>query len=331
MSQSLVLERASQMPNGFIPTYSYRPAVAPSVPVKLRSLSSRRGRLFAGGTYFRSIDPGRTANNITVQIVKEDGIGYLIVVNQNLQYDENVLGPAGIRTRILDLTGSNWNDLVRIDSLDGTPLAHYYSIRCSIAFARQNGSPYTLPTPIETAPFASEKLFARSGKLAVKIEKSTANFTAGSVISIAPRFRIYKLSALSIPPGVDSAGLPTLGYDGYDIVDMRSQVNATNTWVQMLERSGTPTGTDGVPGTPPAVKFDEQDDRVDDPVGSEFAQTNLSGGDGLPENPTLERTGPSRSIVFVNYGEKYNGSLGETNTVYEWVGSDAIAGEWKAY
>ena len=51
----------------------------------------------------------------------------------------------------------------------------------------------------------------------------------------------------------------------------------------------------------------------------------------MPDGPTAERTGPSRSIVLVNYGEKYDGSLGETNTMYEWVGNDAVAGEWKSY
>lgn len=319
------------MPNGLTPTYSYKPPLALSAPVKMRGLSTRRGRLFAGGTYFRSIDPGRTANNITVQLVKEVDDYYLIVTNRNLQYDENVLGPTGLKTKILDMTGSNWNDLVRIDQLDTvSPRAQTYSISCSIAFARQNGQPFTLPAFTATVPFTLEKLFAISGKLAVKIEKNTANFTSANVISIAPRFKIYKLLALSVPATTDPATGTTTGpFDGIDIVDMRAQVNAAKIWIEMLERSGTQASDPAAP--PLAVKFDEQDDGVDDPVGSVLVETNLSGGDGLPDNPTVEKTGPSRSIVFINYGEKYNGSLGETNTVYEWVGSDAVAGEWKAY
>lgn len=321
------------MPNGLTPTYAYKPAFSSSTPVKLRGLSTRRGRLFAGGTYFRSIDPGRTTNNITVQIVKEGDDGYLIVTNRNLNYQENVLGPTGLVTKVLDMTGSNWNDLVRVDQLDGvSPRAQQYSISCSIAFARQIGQPYTLPTPTATSIFQLERLVSMSGKLAVKIEKSAAVFTPSSVISIAPRFKIYKLLPLTVPAATDPAtGTTTPEYNGYDIADLRAQVNAAKTWVEMLERSGDPPSAAGAPPAIPGVKFDVQDDRVDDPVANVFSEVNLAGGDGLPDNPTVEKTGPSRSIVFINYGEKYNGSLGETNIVYEWVGSDAVAGEWKAY
>jgi hypothetical protein len=62
-----------------------------------------------------------------------------------------------------------------------------------------------------------------------------------------------------------------------------------------------------------------------------FTVKNLENGDGLPDNPNREKTGPSRSLCFVNYGEKPDGSLGEHNTVYEWVGDSASAGSWKSY
>ncbi len=331
---SRALEPASLMPNGLAPTYAYKPPSNPAQPVRMRGLSTRRGRAFIGGTYFRSIDPGRTANNITVQIVKEGDDGYLIVTNRNLNYQENVLGPAGIVTKVLDMTGSNWNDLVRVEGLDGvSPRAQTYSISCYVAFQRQIGQPYTLPAPTSTVAFPMDRLVSIPGKLAVKIEKSAAVFTPSSVISIAPRFKIYKLLPLIIPAATDPAtGVTTPEYNGYDIPDMRAQVNAAQTWIEMLERSGTPASDPAGPPAPPlAVKFDEQDDGLDDKVAMVFAETNLEGGDGLPDNPTVEKTGPYRSIVFINYGEKYNGSLGETNTVYEWVGSDAVAGEWKAY
>ena len=296
-------------------------------------LSSRRGRSFAGGTYFRSIDPGRTANNITVQIVKEGSDGYLIVTNRNLNYQENVLGPTGLIVKVLDMTGSNWNDLIRVERLDEvSPRAQQYSISCSIAFARQNGQPHTLPAPLATSAFPLNRLVSMSGKLAVKIEKSAAVFIQSSVISIAPRFKIYKLLALSIQAATDPVtGTSTPEYNGYDIADMRTQVNAAKTWVEMLERSGTPAAEPGAAPNPPAIKFDQQDDGIDEPVAKVFSEANLAGGDGLPDGPTAERTGPSRSIVLVNYGEKYDGSLGETNTMYEWVGDDAVAGEWKSY
>ena len=330
---SLAPQRALLMPNGLTPTYAYKPAFSSSSEVKLRGLSTRRGRLFAGGTYFRSIDPGRTANNITVQLVKEGADAYLIVTNRNHQYNENVLGPTGLITKVLDLTGSNWNDLVRVEALDGiSPRAQQYSISCSVAFARQIGQPFTLPTPIATSAFQLERLVSLSGKLAVKIEKSAAIFTSSSVISIAPRFKMYKLLALTVPAATDPAtGTITPEYNGWDIADMRTQVNAAAIWIEMLERSGDPPAVGGGPPAVLGVKFDVQDEGVDAAVASEIAEANLIGGDGLPNTPTIEKTGPSRSIVFINYGEKHNGSLGETNTMYEWVGSDAVAGEWKAY
>lgn len=317
-----------------MPNNSYTPALDLISPVTLRSLSTRRSRLFAGGTYIRSIDSGQTANNITAQIVKEGADTYLIIVNQNLQYDENILGPVGLRTRILDMTGSKWNDLLRIEQLDTvSPRAQQYSISCSVAFARQNGSQSTLPQPTAIVPFALEKLFALSGKLAVKVEKNTANFTSNSVISIAPRFKIYKLLPLIIPAATDPVtGTATPEYNGIALANMRTQVNAAKIWVDMPERSGTPASDPaGPPAQPLAVKFDQQDDSIDAPVGTVFAEQNLSGGDGLPDNPTIEKTGPTRSIVLINYGEKSDGSLGEVNTVYEWVGEDALNGRWKAY
>ena len=324
---------ASPMPNGLTPTYGYKPHVDSSAAVKMRVVSARRGRLFAGGTYFRSIDSGRTANNITVQIVKEGSDAYLIVTNYNLSYQENVLGPAGLIVKVLDMSGSNWNDLVRIDQLNEvSPRTQQYSISCSIAFARQNGQLHSLPAPTTTTAFQLNRLVSLSGKLAVKIEKSAAIFTQSSVISITPRFKIYKLLALSIAAATDPVTtIATPAYDGYDIVNMRTQVNASKMWVAMLERSGTQPTEPGATPSPPAIKFDQQDDDIDQPVASIFTETNLAGGDGLPDGPTAEKTGPSRSIILVNYGEKYDGSLDETNTIYEWVGDSVVIGEWKTY
>ena len=283
---------------------------------RIRTVSALRARSFAGGTFFRSIDPGRDANNFTVQIVKEGSDGYLIVTNRNLNYHDNVIGPTGMIVKVLDMTGSNWNDLVRIDQLNGaSSRIHKYSISCSIAFARQNGQPHTLPAPTTTTAFQLNRLFSMSGKLAVKIEKSAAVFTQSSVISIAPRFKIYKLS-------------PSLNSVGYAIANMRTQVNNAKTWIEMLPRSG---GLTSERGGPPPIKFDQQDMGVDMSVTNLFDEVNLTGGDGLPDNLAIVNTGPSRSLILINYVENHDGSLEEANTMYEWVGGNADAVKWKAY
>ncbi len=76
---------------------------------------------------------------------------------------------------------------------------------------------------------------------------------------------------------------------------------------------------------------DVQDEGSDADGLAPFAQSFLTGGDGLPDSPNNEVTGPFRSIIHLNYGERHNGSLAELNVVYEWAGEDASTGSWVAY
>ena len=80
----------------------------------------------------------------------------------------------------------------------------------------------------------------------------------------------------------------------------------------------------------PPRKSDAQDSRIDDPTLHAFNDTYLGGGDGLPEYP-VESTGPTRALVHINYGERPDGTLGDINIVYEWVGVSQTVGEWKRY
>ena len=57
------------MPNGSSPKYKYRPPVVPKT-AHLRTCSSRRGRLWEGGTYFRSRDTGLRTNNISIEVLE---------------------------------------------------------------------------------------------------------------------------------------------------------------------------------------------------------------------------------------------------------------------
>jgi len=76
-------------------------------------------------------------------------------------------------------------------------------------------------------------------------------------------------------------------------------------------------------------KTDEQDGGEDALVLSAFPDTRLTGGDGLPLTPIGINTGPYKSLVLLNYGEKPNGGLADVNEMYEWVGESATVGEWK--
>jgi hypothetical protein len=201
-----------------------------------------------------------------------------------------------------------------------------------ISFARQEALPFTLPTPTELGEFTFGKLFV-SGKLSVQLTKKSSPYASGDRIFIAPRTRLYSLSALTATPPADPVtGVAGASQTGYDIADLRSKVNASNPWVEMKERTPLPASTgDGLPVLLPTTYIDAQDKLQDELVLTTFEVKNLANGDGLPANPNTEKTGPSRSIVHVNYGELENGSLGEHNTVYEWVGDSASAGSWKKY
>lgn len=318
------------MPSGTYPTYAYRPPL-PGTPPKIRKCSSLRGRLFSGGTYFRSTEPGRSANNITVGVIEESGNGYAVIQNKNIVYAENVIG--NCVTKILNFTGS-YTDLFVIDQLDTSPRIRKYSISLRIAFERQQSQPYVLPTLVELGSFVFDKLFS-TDKLSVLLSKTAVPFTSSDAIFITSRARIYQLSSITVTPPPDPVTMvqgPSV--TGWDIDNLRSQVTASDPWIQMLPRSGDTPGSAGPPPTPsvPATTvYDVQDSGVDDLVMVSFADSNLVGGDGLPDNPSIEVTGPTRSLVLVNYGEQPNGALGEYNKMYEWVGDTAIAGSWSQY
>jgi hypothetical protein len=294
--------------------------------------------LFKGGTYFRASDPGLPGNNITVEVIEASaptslttGEAYCIFTNQNLQFNENVIGAT---TKVLDIKGT-YQDLWIIDQLNTSPRARRYSISLRIAFLKQQGLPYTLPAPVELGTFTFDKLFTDPGKLSVLLQKKTAGFTSEDTIIIAPRTRMYQLLLVPAPTPDPSAPPPTTSVIGpafgWDIADLRLKVTASDKWIEMKERSGA--AADPVTGVmvPNLSPIDAQDDGVDDPFLSPFKASNLENGDGLPSSPNTEVSGPSRSLVHVNYGEEPNGVLGVHNTVYEWVGDSSIAGSWKAY
>lgn len=318
------------MPSGLLPSYGFKPTGS-GLP-NLRTCSSRRARLFAGGTYFRARDPGLQGNLLQGSVVQLDdpadgtGEGFFVLTNQNLKYSENITG-ADVDVRILALKAEP-TDLWIIDDLDTAPVAHYYSISLRIRFAIQNGDPYVLPDPLQVKPFQFGTLFS-SGKLSVFLEKNTAGFTPGQKLFVMQRAHLYPLLTVSKTPPLDETGAQPPDVFGFSIEDLRSKVQADE-WIEMLERSGPSTDAGGIV-TPNPNPVDLQDPGTDSLFLTPFDTTSFGNGDGLPASPNLESTGPSRSLVHVNYGELPNGALAEMNTVYEWVGDSSTAGSWKKY
>ena len=309
--------------------YLYRPPWSTSTKVNLRSCSSRRARLVAGGsssdsggTYWRAREPGMPGNRISVEVVKySNSDACCIITNHNLSYAENVTGPV-VKTNILELN-AGWRDLWTIKDLHtNTPRVHYYSISCQI------GVP--LPIPIEIGLFDFNKIFINGDKISIKLSPGSTPYTPSDVISIASRRRIYRLAPLTVSVS-DPATMSNSSFTGWDIANLRAQVNASNPWVEMLERSGDSALAPGGPVIPNPNKVDVQDTGLDGNVLYPFAEAYLSGGDGLPADPNVEHTGPGRSLVKVNYGEAPNGTLKEISTVYEWAGDTNVAGAWKKY
>jgi hypothetical protein len=274
-------------------------------------------------------------NLCTVEVYAYDPAeAYCRITNTGILYSENVTG-AECSVDLLEFdskVSGEAQDLYELYDLDTLiPHARKYSISLRISFARQEALPFNLPAPTELGEFTFGKLFV-SGKLSVQLTKKSSPYASGDRIFIAPRTRLYSLSALTATPPVDPV-TGTAGPDqtGYDITDLRTKVNASNPWVEMKERTPVPASVDGGPIILPTSFIDAQDKLQDDLVLTAFSVKNLENGDGLPDNPNREKTGPSRSIVHVNYGELDNGALGELNAVYEWVGDSASAGSWKKY
>jgi hypothetical protein len=312
------------MPSGLMPTYGYVPATSTAQPT-LRTCSSLRARLFAGGTYFRVREPGSAGNSISIAVIEFSGPatsqpdGICIVTNYVVDTQEMVSGPAKIQV----LTNRLPFDLrVVIDQLTTDARARVIRISSQIA---------PLPDEVlEESQFRFSRPFVRGNELVAKVTPGTPVFTPGDEIVITPRHRIYRLSPITVTEPDTGSG-PPVPQTGWDIADLRAKVNASDPWIEMLPRSGP---TDDGMGGPPVLNpnpADVQDEGVDETFLTTFDETFLTGGDGLPDTPAREHTGPTRSLVHINYGEQQNGSLGEVNTVYEWAGESAIDGAWRTY
>lgn len=280
----------------------YVPPFKPGTEARLRAVSARRGRLYAGGTYFRSKDIGQAANKISIRVVEFSGTDAVCVVqNDNIVSSEIVSSPVAINVISLSL---DYNEKIEITSLTA-PLAAAtkYSISAQIA-----------PPPPIVTPLGNVKLsnfFNIPSHFSGIMPPDTSVFTPSDKIIITPRTRVYRLQPLS---GTD----PETGssFSGWDIADLRTQINASDPWIEMPER-----GTDAQDLAP----------ATDSPVLSAFSKTYLSGGDGVPTTPSNENTGPSKALIFVAYSEGPDGAMRDVAEIREWVGESASSGEWRPY
>lgn len=312
------------MPNGGMPTYEYRPDDKQTTRVSTRS--SRRSRLWAGGTYFRATDPGWQGNNVTAEVLVEDTIYYAVFTNKNVDKD------LPYRLERNDLSS---RQIIIIQN----STASLYTISVKKMFELQSSSDDQVKSYFAGADATNT----------APLKNSLFGLVIGQLVDglvIRPRIKIFEMLPPAPPPqetssssGAGSTDPTTTGTQGGGpdpaILKLRLDVNAANFWVEMRERSTT-SSLGGSSGgavtqiiTPP--NGDVQDKETDAVTFTVFPETNFANGDGLPANPDTEKTGPSRSLVHINYGEQKNGSLTEHNTIYEWVGSTNTIGVWKAY
>jgi hypothetical protein len=290
------------MPLNIPKSYSFLPV--PIGEVKLVTRSSRRSRAWIGGTYFRSIERGESANQIRIGVLESGSEGIFIAHHTGLKGNVQVFGPTDLKSNfeLMDLN-LEWNEVIRISKIgDGSLSVDRYQIRW------ESGNGETLLNHLGT--ITPGRVFVAPGRMTAKLEAGT-NWSPGQVLEIRPNTHRVTLASRSVPGSEGSMAI-----QGWDISALRASINSDqNSYVYMPERGS----------------IDPQDTKTDDEILTAFPMTNMSGGDGLPLAPVGFNTGPERVLVHLNYAELDNGTLGEFNQVFEWVGSSSTQGSWQKY
>lgn len=305
---------------GQLPVYKYRPHISGESP-RVRTHSARRARYF-GDTYYRATEPGQAGNRISTAIVQVDSPtikGTFYVTNHNTIEKENVstTGNPTIEVDFLDCRNLNFNETITFTSLTPTELRAVYSISLQIA----PGGPITIQNS-DLGIVRLGDLFTGPKGISLQLNAEHTQLTPGDTVVLKARVQSYPLTWIIVnetaPDGT------TTDYKGWDIAKLRADVTANPlSWIQMPERSREKE-TDP-PIQPP---IDYQDEGFDAPVLETYDIKYLGNGDGLPVGPDEQKTGPSRSIVHLNYSETDNGMMGVVSKIYEWSGTTHINGEW---
>lgn len=292
----------------------YKPS--PIGPVKLTTKSALRARLTAGGTYFRSKESGEQSNLLQIGVYTDGNEGVCVIQNSVLSPNEQIsVTGMGIPNLELHKLSLNWNEEIKIASVNGEWRAQIQGIRWQIAPGAVQF------VPIQLGP-VSDGLFSGTG-VSFKIT-GLSSWPTNAVVYLRPRTRRYTLVPLSV---TDPDTM--LSTTGWDIQVLRGHLNGdASGWITMPTRAPAPT----VPPTDPAPHGEDiQDLGYDAPLLTPFIMENMIGGDGLPTVPVGLNTGPTRVLVHLNYSEKDDGSMGELNQVFEWIGTAANVGSWQRY
>jgi hypothetical protein len=295
--------------------------------VKIQTRSSIRSRLYAGGTYFRSIELGQTQNLITLSVLEDvgtngDKYGLFVVENFTPVFSEVIFSSGFSNTgnqsvinavQIFQLQLKFNEEIAIVKNLNGTLRGSFRGIRWQIA----GGELFNIDIGIIPA----DKVFVLPSITALKINSSLINdWPVGASIILRPRTTQYTLSSTTITDPITMQSSI-----GWDIDALRAAVNTDNKWISMPLRSKAD------PMAPSTVNSDVTDLGADSAFLTVFDRTAMTGGDGLPMAPVGLNTGPDRSLIHLNYSEIENGSTGVLNHLYEWVGSAVNQGSWQRY
>lgn len=301
-------------------TYAFVPK--PSGPVRLVTRSSRRSRLWAGGSFWRSHERGEQANLIKIACVEDltdTPQGLLVVHHTVLKPDESIFADGiSVDLQLFELN-LQWDEEIRILKEGDSLVARKYGIRWQIGGGEE--------VRAELGVVLQNRLVTVPGTVSFKLDSNAASWPPGAVVYLRPRTHRYPLVVTSTTDPTTA-----LSTTGWDIQALRATLNGSDTWVRMPNRPQG-SGSDGgfFSSFPTVGGEDNMDDKTDDSFLSAFGPTNMGGGDGLPANPVGYNTGPDRVLVHLNYAERDNGSMGELNQVFEWVGDTATSGSWQRY
>ena len=300
-------------------------------PVRLMTRSSRRSRLWNGGSFWRSHERGEASNLIQISCVEDLGLevpeGMLVVQNTVLKPDESIFvtGMPIPEMKLFELN-LKWDEEIRVLVENERVVAQIHGIRWQIA----GGPPSVMR--IDLGVVHPNRLFVVPGVVAMKLNLAVQSWPVGAVLYLRPRTHRYRLTVLSV---TDTETMTST--IGWDIQVLRGALNSSDTWVRMPNREvqKKPAIGDNPSSTPQPPSTPKNEDGMDDQYDAEFLMafetTNMSGADGLPATPAGYNTGPDRALVHLNYSERDDGSMGEFNQVFEWVGESVTLGSWERY
>lgn len=290
------------MNSGSMPDYAYRPTNNIDAYPDIRSTSLIRARLF-NSTYFRAKEPGIAGNKISIAAFPTGNAGLLVVTNHNTINEESVVSDEKIEFTMLSTDQLVYSDLITVTVESGNKL----NIK---TYTRTFTGVNTATTILQTESVFDARYVVSVGTKCMF--KLAGTHEVGTAFTIQPRLQIHPLKKITV-----TDPKTPVSYSGWDPQSVRQLVQqraAVDGWIEMMPRG-----------------FDIRDTTLGEPeyVFESFPDTYLTSGGGFSPTPSNEVTGPTRSIVHVNYSERYDGSLGTANRMYEWAGSDSTNGYWR--